>query len=381
MRQRKQRAMKGHQPFFLGAALFAILAVGAWAAMLAGALPLGGDPALWHAHEMLFGYTVGVLAGFLLIGTSGWRLGVLATLWAAGRIVLAAGAPAGLAAPVDLAFAPALALLRLPPLWSGRKWPTIGFVPLLAALFAGNLSWHLDRLGLLPGAAARGEGLALDLYTLMIAVMAGRLVPGYTRAMLIPLRRPKDPAREAWSAALGIGLLAADQFGWLMLAGGFALALAGLQALRLAGWRTRAALRHPLVIVLHLGFAWFVLGLAPRGTAALIGWPAPAEALHALTVGAVGTLTLGMMGRLVRTHARQPLTASRLDLLSYALLSAAALARAVLPAAVPAVRSAALVGAGLLWVLAFALFLAGHGRTLSAGLLALHQRRRAAGPL
>src|SRR5215813_9343215 len=121
--------MKGHQPFFLAAGIFALLAIGWWIGVLEAILPNPGpaDPVRWHAHEMLFGYTAAVLAGFLLIGTAGWRLALLACLWIAARLAIAAGLPPAITAAIDLAFAPALALLRSPPLWAGMKWPTLGF--------------------------------------------------------------------------------------------------------------------------------------------------------------------------------------------------------------------------------------------------------------
>src|SRR5262249_55625164 len=141
-----------------------------------------------------------------------------------------------------------------PPLWLGWKWPTVGFLPLLALLTIANLMWHLDALGVVAGDAERGEILPLDLVSLMIVVMGGRLIPGYTRAMLIPLRRPKDPARELWSVVIAIALILADQAHAPRIAGAAALLLGGVQAVRLAGWRSFAASSRPILLVLHLGF-------------------------------------------------------------------------------------------------------------------------------
>lgn len=357
--------MRGHRPFFLGAALLAIVSMGLWLAMLEGGMPVPSGPAAaqWHAHEMLFGYTVAVVAGFLLGGGAGWQPALLFLVWLAGRFAAVAG-PAELSAALDLALPPALALLRSPPLWRGLKWPTVGFLPLLSMLFLAELLWHLDALGRLPGGAAAGTRLAVDLFTLMIVVMAGRLVPGYTRAMLIPVRTPKDPGRERASVAIAVALLVFDQLGWSAASGAAALALGALQAWRLAGWRTRDVLRRPILLVLHLGYGWLVCGLFLRGLAELTPLIAPADAVHATTVGAIGMLTLGMMGRLARIHARRALAAAPADVLSYGALFAAALARSVLPALAPEGRRAAMLAAGLLWSVAFALFLLAHGATL-----------------
>ncbi|MBX6366911.1 MAG: NnrS family protein [Rhodospirillales bacterium] len=357
--------MRGHQPFFLGAALLAIVSMALWLAALEGSMqmPSGAPAAHWHAHEMLFGYTVAVLAGFLLGGGAGWQPPLLFLVWLAGRIAAVAG-PAELSAALDLALLPALALLRTPPLWRGFKWPTVGFLPLLLMLFVAELLWHLDALGRFPGGAAAGTRLAVDLFTLMIVVMAGRLVPGYTRAMLIPVRTPKDPGRERASVGIAVALLVFDQVDWSAGVAAAALALGALQAWRLAGWRTRDVLSRPILLVLHLGYGWLVFGLFLRGLAELTALIAPADAVHATTVGAIGMLTLGMMGRLARTHARRALAAAPADMLSYGAMFAAAFARSLLPALVPEARRGALLAAGLLWSLAFALFLWAHGGTL-----------------
>jgi uncharacterized protein involved in response to NO len=361
------RAMKGHQPFFFLAGLVAVLEIGVWLASLATGTPMPGDlPApQFHAHEMLFGYLPAVVAGFLLSSTAGWRVALLSAIWLAGRLAMAVPAlPPPIVAAIDLAFLPALALFRLPALWKAPKWPTIGFVPLLGCLCLADLLWHLDAVGKLPGGAHAGEWLALDLFILMIVVIAGRLVPGYTRAMAIPIRKPKNPGREAASILMGLALLAFDQLGWEIGVGLCALALAGLQLWRLAGWRTVEVLSRPTLLVLHIGFAWLVFGLLLRGVAALSGRIAEIDAVHAITVGAIGTLTLGMMGRLTRAHARQPDNADLTDIVAYGLVFAGALARSILPGLLPADRPALIFAAGVLWMMAFALFLIRHGLTL-----------------
>jgi uncharacterized protein involved in response to NO len=272
--------------------------------------------------------------------------------------------PPPMVAAIDLTFLPALALLRLPALWKSPKWPTIGFVPLLGCLCFADLLWHLDAIGKLPGGAHAGEWLALDLFVLMIVVIAGRLVPGYTRAMSIPIRKPKDPGREVASILAGLALLAFDQLGWGIGIGLAALALSALQLWRLAGWRTVEVLSRPALLVLHIGFAWVVFGLLLRGAAAFSGRIAEIDAIHAITVGAIGTLTLTMMSRLTRMHARQPAAADLVDIVAYGLVFASVLARSILPGLFPAERPTLILAAGALWMTAFALFLIRNGPSL-----------------
>lgn len=359
--------MKGHQPFFFLAGLVAILEIGAWLTSLATGAALPGNllPSQIHAHEMLFGYLPAVVAGFLLSSTAGWRVALLSAAWLAGRLAMAAPAlPPPVVATIDLAFFPLLVALRLPPLWRSPKWPTIGFIPLLGGLCLADLLWHLDAVDRLPGGARAGEWLALDLFVLMIVVIAGRLVPGYTRAMSIPIQKPKDPGREIASIATGLALLACDQLGWEAGAGLSAVILGGLQLWRLAGWRTIEVLPRPVLLVLHVGFAWVVFGLLLRGAALLSGRITEADALHAITVGAMGTLTLGMMSRLTQTHARRPAAADTADIAAYGLVFAAAVARSVLPGLLPAERQIPIFAAGGLWMAAFAVFLVRHGPAL-----------------
>ena len=91
----------GFRPFFLGAALWAVLAMVLWIGSLAGLwqLAAGYGALAWHAHEMLFGYTSAVVAGFLLtavpnwtgrLPVAGWRLALLFLLWCLARIAFLA---------------------------------------------------------------------------------------------------------------------------------------------------------------------------------------------------------------------------------------------------------------------------------------------------
>jgi uncharacterized protein involved in response to NO len=179
----------GFRPFYLLASAFAALSIALWAAQLSGMLPgayLAG-PA-WHAHEMLFGYTEAVLAGFILIGTAGWRIPALAALWLAGRAAMAlpGAVPPEAAAALDLAFAPALALLRTPPLWRPLKWPTTGFLPLLGALAAADesvaLAWDMAEW---PVLVARHPRLATN----ALRTMGGRLQEQQTKVREIATER------------------------------------------------------------------------------------------------------------------------------------------------------------------------------------------------
>lgn len=368
----------GFRPFFLLAAIFAALAVPLWLAAYAGALALPSPlPAsLWHGHEMLFGYAAAVLAGFLLTASPSWSgrpplsgvgLGVLALIWLAGRAASAAGGvfPA-VAAAVDLAFLPALAIAITPALQAAPRRNRV-FLPLLGVLLVANLGVHLDALDMLPGLGAIALRVALDLLALLIALIGGRVVPAFTGSALAA-RGEAEPLR-AFSVRdrLAIGalvlMLLADLLGFPRAAGVSALAAALLNAWRLHGWGGSRTLREPILWVLHLGYLWLAIGLAWKGLVDLSGWLPPADALHGLAIGAVGTMTLAIMSRATLGHTGRPLRAPPLVVAAYLLVGAAAIARLTAPLA-PAHAVSLLVISGAFWSLAFAAFLVSLGPAL-----------------
>jgi uncharacterized protein involved in response to NO len=267
----------GFRPFFLLAALFAALAVPLWLAAYAGALaPPSPFPAsLWHGHEMLFGYAAAVLAGFLLTATPSWSarppvsglgLGVLALIWLAGRILSSAGgAIPAVAAAVDLAFLPALALAITPALQAAPRRNRV-FVPVLGVFVLANLGVHLDVLGVLPGLGAIALRVTLDLFALLIALIGGRVVPAFTASALAARdeaeRVRASSMRDGLAIATIVLMLLADLGGLTRVAGALALAAALLNAWRLHGWGGSRTLRAPILWVLHLGYLWLAIGLA-----------------------------------------------------------------------------------------------------------------------
>jgi uncharacterized protein involved in response to NO len=367
---------KGFRPFFLLGAGFGVLAVPVWVAALRGGFAPGGalGGMQWHAHEMLFGFTVAIIAGFLLTAVANWTkretatgapLALLVLLWALGRVGVFFADRAPLpAALVDVAFLPALAVTCAVPIIAARNRKNYGFLALLALLALLNAGSHV--------AAGRGDvatlraihQVALDAIVLVMVAVTGRVVPMFTRNATgveairgVPLLEraslgslavltvsdalPNAPSRSAWFAALAAALLVA----------------------RMWHWGSRHALREPLLWVLHVGAFWLPLGLLLRAGAEL-GLAIPASsALHALTAGAIGTLTLGMMARVSLGHTGRLLEAPRAMTLAFTSVVLAGLVR-VAAAFVPAVYLPALELAAVLWSVAFAIFLASYARIL-----------------
>lgn len=363
----------GFRPFYLLASTFAALSIGLWAAQFAGALPspyLSGP--LWHAHEMVFGFTLAVIVGFLFTAGRNWSgrptptgapLAALALLWLAGRVLVLT--PFGWAAAlVNAAFPFAAAIALAIPFWASRNRRNYFFVGLLSLMGAANLAIHLSQLGVVELPAWLGVQVALDVVLFVMAVMGGRVIPMFTNNGVPGAGAQRDPRTERAALGTTLALLAADL---LHVQGAWLAALALVCAVAHGGrwilWKPWRIWRTPLVWVLHAAYAWIPLHLALRAAAEL-GWVAGGIATHALTVGAIGGLVIGMMTRTARGHTARALRADRVDVACYALVLLAAVVRVATPLVVPAWTMQAIVASAVLWSGGFALYALHYGPML-----------------
>lgn len=374
----------GFRLFFLLAGLQAALALPVWILLYEGGitLPTVLPPSVWHAHEMIYGYATAVLAGFFLTaepnwtGVSplrGWPLAGLALLWLAGRVLvwLSAFFPERLVAVVDLSFVPTLAAVVGTRIVAAGAMRQLVFILLLTFLFCGNLLIHLDSFGTDWGIPSRqGIYLAVDTFALLITVMAGRIVPSFTANAL--RRAGLGPNLTGYllverSAIWLTGLLIPLELvlGDDPIVGAVALAAATAQFVRLAGWRSLKTLDEPILWVLHLGYLWVPLGLALRGLDMAFGIIPASAGLHALTVGAIGTMTLAVMSRVALGHTGRALKAAPLTIAAYGLIALAAIIRVfgAILAPEPMYRLT-LDLSGAAWTLGFGLFLVVYGPIL-----------------
>jgi uncharacterized protein involved in response to NO len=324
----------GFRPFFFLAAIFAVLFMAQWVLTFAGGREFASYYGTigWHSHEMLFGYTMAVIAGFLLTAVRNWTeiqtprgvpLAAMVVLWLAGRLVpFALGIlPRWLIASVDLTFIPVLAIALSIPLLRKRQSRNLIFLPLLAGFFLANLLIHLQMTGSTVSSARAGTFLCLDLILLLIVIIGGRVIPFFTERALAGTRPAQRTAIE-WSAPaatvlyLRAELIAPDSviFG----------ALAGLAAItnaaRLAGWYTQHVWEVPLLWVLHVGYGWLVAGFVLKSLGAL-GLIPMQFTVHAFTVGAIGVLTVGMMARVSLGHTGRPLRVGTPMTVAFALMN------------------------------------------------------------
>jgi uncharacterized protein involved in response to NO len=340
----------------------------AWIGMLGGWLPFPPYYAstTWHAHEMLFGYVAAVIAGFLLTAVRNWtgmatptggRLAALAGLWLAARIAPLLPVPGVLVAVLDVAFFPALALALYRPLWQGTNRVNRVFLALLAGMTLASLLVHLQALGVTDGTASRGARLMLDLALLTLLLVAGRVMPFFTeRAIAGAIPKSRVGVERLTFVLAPAGLLVNLFAPWGTPAGLIALTLAAVQGVRFAGWHDRRVWGIPILAVLYAGYLWLVIGLALDGIAGL-GFIAPFPALHGLTVGAVGVFTLGMMARVALGHTGREMRSSVPTNIAFVLVNVAALVRVGATLLFPDGYGSWILVSGLLWALAFILFL------------------------
>jgi uncharacterized protein involved in response to NO len=355
----------GFRPFYLLASAFAALSVPLWALQFSGLLgrPYLAGP-LWHAHEMLFGFALAVIVGFLFTAgrnwtqrptPGGWRLAALAALWLAAR-VLVMTPWSWAAAAANVAFPLAAAIALAVPFLKARSRRNYFFVGLLVLMALAAALVHAAQLGIAQAPAWPALRVALDVVLFILCVMGGRVIPMFTNNGVPGAGATRQPRVE--QAALGsvLALLAADVVGLQGAAAAvLALAAAAAQAWRWCLWKPWRTRRVPLVSVLHLAYAWVPVHLLLRGLGEL-GWVAPTLAAHALTVGAVGGLVIGMMTRTARGHTARPLRADRWDTASYALVLLAALVRVGLPLLAPALTLMAVLVSAALWSAGFAVY-------------------------
>jgi uncharacterized protein involved in response to NO len=357
----------GFRPFFLAAGVYAVLLMGLWLLTLRGTIAAADvSPIVWHGHEMLFGYAVAVIAGFLLTAAQNWTgirtpsgtpLAALFLLWLAGRIgFLLPGLPAMLVAAVDLAFLPALALALAWPIMRAKQLHNYPFPFMLLVLAAANALVHGETFGWTTDTARLGLRLAAYVVVAMIVLMGGRVIPSFTDNKLGTRARRWKTIETlvpvVTLAALGAALVAPASIVTALLA---AIA-ATVHAIRLAGWYTNKYWSVPLLSVLHLGYAWITLGFALLALSAAGVVTAASSALHAFTAGGIGMLTLGMMARVSLGHTGRMLEPARAITLAFVAVNLAAFVRVFVPLVFPAALAQGYAVSGILWMLAFGTF-------------------------
>ncbi len=294
----------GFRPLFLLAGIFAVLSVGLWLPEYEGeiSIPTTFSPVSWHAHEMLYGYLVAAVSGFLLTAIPNWTgrlpfqgrpLALLVGLWLAGRIAIAISAHIGwvLAMLVDCSFLLAFVGVTSREVLAGSNFRNLKVVALVSVLLIGNLTFHLE--------AHRSEnadyGIRIGIAGMMMLVMVigGRIIPSFTRNWLARQTDGRMPIGFNRFDVAAIGISAVALLVWvvspvaqttdtLLFAAGLA------QLVRLARWAGERTWRDRLVLVLHIAYLFVPVGFLLLAASDKFGVP-PSAGIHAWTIGAMAT--------------------------------------------------------------------------------------------
>ena len=370
----------GFRPFFFGGTAWALIALALWLSSALGGttLPAAIDPLAWHRHEMLFGFVGAVVTGFFLTAVpnwtgrlpiAGWPLASLFGLWVAARLALLFSATVGLlpAAVLDVGFFFAVALLSGREVLEGNNSRNLPVVGLLLMFGTTDALDYLAISGRLP-AAELGWQIALAIIVILISLIGGRIIPSFTRNWLSRSGKSDSLPTQPGPFDLAVlGMTAVALFGWISgpsgtVIGWMLAAAALLQAIRLSRWRGYRAWSNPLVLILHVGYAWLPAGLALLALSEMAIVQRSA-AIHALTAGAMATMILAVMTRASLGHTGRDLRANGATVTIYVLVSVGAVLRVIASLQVIDYRISVEV-AGIAWGAAMFLFLVAYARVL-----------------
>jgi len=370
----------GFRPFFFGGAAWAVLALLLWLLALSGTitLPSALDSLAWHRHEMLFGFVGAVICGFLLTAIPNWTgrlpiagmpLAALFTLWLVARLALLFSGVSGIAIAIvlDVGFYLLLAGLFAREVASAgnRNLPIVGLVLLFGV---ANALDYAGSAGILSDTGI-GYRAGITMVVLMISLVGGRIVPSFTRNWLgkrsvnhgLPGQANRyDVATIVVTAAAMIAWTASPH---MSLAGAILILAGVFQAMRLGRWQGWRAAADPLVLVLHVGYAWVPVGLVLVGVSILSSAVPESAAVHALTAGAMATMILAVMTRATLGHTGRELRANAATIFLYLLVTLGAALRIAAPFGLFDYQDG-IEFAGLAWAGAFLIFLLTYGPML-----------------
>lgn len=366
----------GFRPFFLLAPAVAVLELAVWLLDLSGVSFVRG---YWrgmtaHAHEMIFGFAMAVVAGFLLTAARNWtglwtwrgpRLAVLVVVWLLARILNWLSVPSWLVAVVDLIFVPMVMFALWQVLWPVRQYRNFIFMPVLLLMWLGNFLMHADRLGWIASVSHHGLYLGLDILLVLISLLGGRVIPFFTeRGLGLTSAMARTPRLDLMILAAMVLFAVAHQIQWQgTLTSVAALTALAIQGVRCFRWWRRGILGVPLLWSLHFSYWWLLVGLF---MVALQPWMSfsPWLSVHAFTVGTISGMILAMMARVSLGHTGRQLSPPDLMVAGFAIIQIAAGLRVFGPWLFPEQHLFWMVASGSLWVMAMLIFVVTYGPML-----------------
>lgn len=361
----------GFRPFYTVASIFAIVAMFVWLRAFSGLSDTGTylQGVIWHSHEMLFGFSTAVIAGFLFTAVRNWTglptptgavLAALTVLWLAARVLIVIG-PATLAAFVDALFLPAVALAIAVPIFRSRNARNYKVFAIVVALSAAHGMFHLATLGYSqPWLSRISLIVSVDIIVLLMSVIGGRVIPAFTRNAVADA----NPRHASWvefvtfASMILVISVAAISGSFAAPSGAMAvlfIVVAAAHATRLGLWESVKTIHDPLLWMMPAAYSWIPFAFLLRGLATMNIVPASAW-IHAITMGAISSLMLAMMMRSSLGHTGRKLVASRSDMMAFLLLQLAAIARVIASIAAEETYRYWVLASGLIWMFAFLVF-------------------------
>lgn len=359
---------RGFRPFFLLGAVYSALSILIWAGAYSGyiiAPVVFSDPVSWHAHEMVYGFALAIVAGFLLTAVPNWtggapvrqiRLLALVLIWGLARVLMNVelGLPRMVVIMGATIFTPVLAFMLAIPLiksWSKRNFIFLG---ILGVLFFSDLAFLLTE-------EREFLYVALLMVGMMISLVGGRVIPSFTTSAL--RQGGHEVSQKDQPIADGLAMVSLVGVGACLLVfgplspmfGGIALLSSAIHAIRFRHYHTVMILKQPMLWILHAGFSWLIVGLFLLGLAGF-GWIAFSPAIHALTVGSIGSMTLGMMCRVALGHTGRPIIARKVVKISFFLMQGAGIMRVFGPLLAAEFSVLWILGSAVLWSVCFLLY-------------------------
>lgn len=362
---------QGFRPFFLGATLFGIFVMVLWFLSYHFQLPISGHLSfmIWHGHEMIFGFVAAVIAGFLLTAVKNWtgipavndsQLIGLSLAWLLARLVIYwVWCPLWLVAGLDMAWLFGVIVMVARPILKVKQWKNLGVLFKTIFLGLSNLCFYLGLSGAIEDGARIGLYSGLYLSVALTIEIADRIIPGFTERGV-----DKTVSLRRWPMLNKVSLFLFTLF-WLLeiwwpnslLPGLLALPLGTIYLLRLIGWYTHGIWKKPLLWILHVGFFFIALGFLLKFLALVLPL-SPFIALHALALGGVGLIVLGMVARVSWAHSGRNVHAPPPTVFwCFLLLAISTVARVLLPLVWPQIYCWWIGLAQVAWILAYLVLL------------------------
>ena len=362
----------GFRPFFLLGSLSGTISLGIWLLSLQGYSYSHSIDQFWHAHEMIFGFVLAIIVGFLLTASQNWsgKTGVhggsliaLVLIWGIGRLLLISPfAGTTIAAVLDLFFIPFTVFLLLPYIKDQKKnW---GFLVLLSLLWLCNIGYHLSDLGVISDVKRKSLLIAIQIILIVVVVIVGRVLPFFTKSAIRTYRRKNLGHLDR--LALLVSVLFAGVYSYSEYSMGtwvLGYIAAAVHLVRLGLWFDILILKKPILLILYIGYLWLIVGYYTSAMAAQ-GQLIPSIAIHAFTVGTMSVLIIGMMSRVSLGHTGRKIFASRLCILGYGCILTSAVVRFLGPLLQDVEYMQSITLAGGLWMASALLFVWEYARVL-----------------